>query len=393
MVRIAFIHSRFPAGGAERVTIDIARYLHSLGGYEVFVYASRINESLVGKDVEACLTIRKIPSQFIQSHRSKAIERLIVEDKVDILVQVTKSLAGIEEIKRRTGVKAILASHGEPFWQRYAITNRRQSGPVRQLLWHLYNKRRFADGTLAMKMAQERTLREYNSSDAFVVLCEAYKREIESSLGIEPSGSHMYAIENMERVVESPNFEKEKMILFCGRFENWSKRISTLLQIWARVQQRMPDWQLVLVGDGPDRAMIESQVAEMGLARVRFEGQQRDVAPYYDRASVVCLTSKTEGWPLTLSEGQARGCIGVAFGCTAGVEEILSPSGECGFVVPPFDEEQYADTLLHIASLSREQEIHIREAGVAKRAEYAPHIIAEKWRSLFDRLVESRKRD
>ena len=180
-------------------------------GVAILDTASRINKSLVGKDVEACLTIRKIPSQFIQSHRSKAIERLVVEDQVDILVQVTKSLAGIEEIKRRTGVKAILASHGEPFWQRYAITNRRQSGPVRQLLWHLYNKRRFADGTLAMKMAQERTLREYNSSDAFVVLCEAYKREIESSLGIEPSGSHMYAIENMERVVESPNFEKEKM--------------------------------------------------------------------------------------------------------------------------------------------------------------------------------------
>ena len=33
MVRIAFIHNSFPAGGAERVTVDIARYLSGLGGY------------------------------------------------------------------------------------------------------------------------------------------------------------------------------------------------------------------------------------------------------------------------------------------------------------------------------------------------------------------------
>jgi glycosyltransferase involved in cell wall biosynthesis len=242
-------------------------------------------------------------------------------------------------------------------------------------------------------MAKKRTMADYNGSDAYTVLCESYKKELAEALGLDVTTSHIYAIENPEKALERVDYEKEKMILFCGRFENWSKRISTLLQIWARVQQRMPDWRLVLIGDGPDRAMIESQAEAMGLARVQFEGQQCNVAPYYDKASVVCLTSKTEGWPLTLSEGQARGCIGVAFGCTAGVEEILSPSGECGFVVSPFDEEQYADTLLHIASLSREQEMHIREAGVAKRAEYAPHIIAEKWRNLFDRLVESRKRE
>ena len=44
MTRIAFIHNRFPAGGAERITIDIASYLSGFGKYEVFVYASRIAE-------------------------------------------------------------------------------------------------------------------------------------------------------------------------------------------------------------------------------------------------------------------------------------------------------------------------------------------------------------
>ena len=42
-MKIAFIHNRFPAGGAERITIDIARYLHDVGGYEVYVYAARVD--------------------------------------------------------------------------------------------------------------------------------------------------------------------------------------------------------------------------------------------------------------------------------------------------------------------------------------------------------------
>lgn len=388
MVRIVFIHGRFPAGGAERVTIDIARYLHSVGGYAVYVYASRVAQSLITEDIANAITIRRIPSQAIQSYRSKVVERFIVEDKIDVVVQVTKSLYGIEGIKCRTGVKTIVANHGEPFWQRYAIVNRRQSGVVRQLMWHLYNKRRFADGRLAMEMAKSRTRREYESCDAFVVLCDAYKRDMEQMLAIEAGSSHICAIENMESVVENPNLDKEKMLLFCGRFENWSKCIDRLLRIWAEVQGRLSDWRLVLVGDGPDKAMLERMAEELHLERVSFEGRRSDVAYYYDKASVVCLTSKTEGWPLALCEGQARGCIGVAFGCTAGVETILSPSGKCGFVVAPFDEKQYAETLLHIASLNKESEMQIRRDGVAKCRNYAPHIIAEKWRKLFDTLAQ-----
>ena len=106
------------------------------------------------------------------------------------------------------------------------------------------------------------------------------------------------------------------------------------------------------------------------------------------KASVVALTSQTEGWPLTLSEAQAHGCIGVAFGCTSGVKEILSPDGECGFIVPPYDEDAYAETLLKVAALDEEQERMIRTKAVDKRLQYVPEVIAEKWRFLFETLLK-----
>ena len=126
MTKIAFIHNSFPAGGAERITIDIARYLSTLDGYEVFVYATRIAASLMPEDIDRLITIRQIPSQAIQSVRSQHIEKLLLADGIDILVSVGKSIHNIRRIKERTGVKTVLACHGEPFWQRYVITHRRQ---------------------------------------------------------------------------------------------------------------------------------------------------------------------------------------------------------------------------------------------------------------------------
>ena len=386
-MKIAFIHNNFPAGGAERITVDIADYLKTIGGYEVYVYASRISESLLADERSRSYILRRIPTQAIPSRRTRQIERLIIEDGINVLVQVVKSIPGIEGIKQRTGVKSVVACHGEPFWQRHAIMHRRQKGLQNRMLWCLWNKRRFADGTLAMRMAVERTWRDYKSSDAYVVLCEAYRAETAERLGIAVEDSHIHAIENPEYPVKDVNYDKENIILFVGRFENWSKRIDRLMRIWHSVQDRMPDWQLVLVGDGADYAQIRQMAIEMQLKRVTFEGRHNNVTAYYRKASVVALTSETEGWPLALTEAQAQGCVCVAFGCTSGVSDVLSPSGECGFLLPAFDEEQYAETLMRISTMDDAECRQIRKNAVTKRSDYAPEIIAEKWRHLFARLV------
>ena len=390
-MKIAFIHNNFPAGGAERVTIDIARYLNSFDGYHVYVYASRIAEDMLTDEQRRTMELRKLPTQAVNSRRTKAIEGYLIDDGIDILVQVGKAVPGIEEISRRTGVKTVVACHGEPFWQRYAIVHRRQKGFVRKLLWYLYNKRRYKDGALAMKKAVSRTLKEYNSCDAYTVLCNSYKHETARGLGVDPDKSHIYPIENPELPVQSVNYDKEKIILFCGRFENWSKRIDRLLRVWLKVQGQLPGWRLVLVGDGEDWKRLQKLAKQLSLERISFEGRRNNVADYYSKASVVALTSETEGWPLALTEAQAHGCICIAFGCTSGIREVLAPNGECGFIVTPFDEDRYAETLLNIASLPEDEQLRIRKLAVKKRREYAPEIIASKWKTLFDDLMTGEK--
>lgn len=384
MIRIAFVHNNFPAGGAERVTIDIASYLKGFDDYEVFVYAHRIRTD-AGKHN---ITLRQIPSQAIQSRRSKAIEKFVIADKIDILVQVGKSLHDIEGIKERTGVKVVLACHGEVFWQRHAIMNRRRN---KKLLWKLFYRKRYQDGSLAMKMAQERSLHDYMTCDAYTVLCEGYRQQFEKAFDIKSSGSKIWAIENCERPVERINYDKKKTALFCGRLENWSKRIDSLLRIWQKVQYRLPDWTLKIVGGGKDEAMLREYAASLGLERVEFAGMQSDPSGFYDEASLVLMTSQTEGWGLVLTEAMARGCICMAFDCSEGVRSIFGEGALKGLCIEGRNEESYATKLLETASMTEEKIFQTRRMCVENVSRFAPEIIMSKWKKLFDTLIENDK--
>jgi len=73
-----------------------------------------------------------------------------------------------------------------------------------------------------------------------------------------------------------------------------------LVEALGRLARR--DARLVIVGDGPQRAALEAQVAESGCAdRVRFAGQQDDVAPWLSALDVFALPSyANEGVPQAL---------------------------------------------------------------------------------------------
>ena len=386
-MNIAFIHDVFPSGGAERVTIDIATYLADCGkNYNVYVYCHSITPELLTDELHKYMTIRHM-NVTSNVEKSKYIERLILSDKIDIVVQVVHRLYDIEGIKMRTGVKVVMANHGEPFWQRFRfITKAQKRNPV---AWVLYKKFWYLYCGHAMRKAVKSTRTNYDSCDAYVVLCDAYKELLCRRLKLNMAESHMFVIGNSEKPVNDVCYDKENVIMYCGRLYNGTKALDALLRIWKRIQDKIPDWKLVLVGDGPDRPLLEKQISKDKIDRVIFAGWSADVASYYRKASIVCLTSRTESWGLALTEAQAHGAIPVSFGCSDGVRSILSPSGENGFIVTPGDESEFARTLLHIISMSEEDKMRIRKNVVRKSFDYSPEQVGSLWSELFDNLVKS----
>jgi len=108
-----------------------------------------------------------------------------------------------------------------------------------------------------------------------------------------------------------------------------------LLQAIAAMDRR--DVLVLVVGDGPQRAALEALACELGLAeRVRFAGNQGDVAPWMRAMDVFCLPSyANEGVPQALM--QAMACaLPVVTTPVGSIGEIVS-DGESGVMVPPQD--------------------------------------------------------
>lgn len=386
-MNIAFCHNAFIMGGAERITLDIVQYLSTFGEkYNIFLFAPEFAKDNFPQDVVCKLTWCKTRNK--SKEKSEDVERLVKEHNIDILVEVVSHLKKVNQIKKRTGVKVIHANHGIPFWQYYQIIDVLQNTPTKRILWNLYRKFWWETLGNARRKAIRQTRRSYTESDAYVVLCDAYKAETCQVLDISQEQSHIYAINNSEKQVENPNLHKENTILYCGRFSYNDKRVDRLIRIWGQIEKQLPEWRLQLVGDGPERSNLQILTEQLGLQRVSFEGATKNPQEYYNKASIVCLTSQMEGWPLALTESLAHGCICVAFECSAGIKEILSPNGQNGFLVTPYDEEEFANTLLHICNLPEEQKTKLRLNSIKKCKDYSPSIILEQWRQLFETVVQ-----
>lgn len=90
--------------------------------------------------------------------------------------------------------------------------------------------------------------------------------------------------------------------------------------------EHLSEFELVIVGDGPDRASLERLSHERAVStRVRFLGQltQTDLAVRYGAADILVLPSSREGWPNVLLEAMAVGTPVVATN-VGGVSEIVT---------------------------------------------------------------------
>ena len=127
------------------------------------------------------------------------------------------------------------------------------------------------------------------------------------------------------------------VLLTCTGRLSRNKGLLPLLQVWQQVAPRYPHAHLILVGSG-DRSFdgCESELREYadrnGLAaRVTFTGQVDNVADYLRASDLFVLSSRSEGFGLSLAEAMAVGlpCISTA----VGIAPELMPTRASGWLV------------------------------------------------------------
>lgn len=161
------------------------------------------------------------------------------------------------------------------------------------------------------------------------------------------------------------------IILFASKLQT-RKHADHLLEAYARLCATAPNRlpYLLIVGDGEERATLESRARELALDGVRFLGfrNQSELPGFFAISDVFVLPSRHEPWGLIVNEAMAAGCA-VIVSNEVGSHADLVTDGVEGFVFPVGDIEALTAALAQVVS-SPEQTQRMRQAAKARIASW-----------------------
>lgn len=152
-----------------------------------------------------------------------------------------------------------------------------------------------------------------------------------------------------ETIVPKPNGISKKYILFFGRLEEQIKNFSLMLSAYRQSKVYEAGVSLLIIGDGADKDFILSKSKELQLEDfVEVLPFQKDITPYIQHAQSSILTSRFEGFPMSIVESLAAGIPVISVDCETGPREIIRNNLN-GLLVPNHNEQALAEAISRMA--------------------------------------------
>lgn len=177
-----------------------------------------------------------------------------------------------------------------------------------------------------------------------------------------------------------------RTILAVGRFVP-EKGFDRLVAAFSQVASRLPDCDLVILGDGPERKRLEECCEDLDVKnRVFFPGFVGNVGSWYDVASVFVLSSRLEGFPNALLEAMAHGVPAVSVDCPTGPSDIIR-NGIDGILVPENDcGTGLASAIYRVLHDENERlSMGVRAQDVTTR--FSPETVVHSWHTLLNSAI------
>ncbi len=365
----------YNSGGMERVLANKANYLTELG-YDITIITTdqkgrspyfqldpRIKNIDLGinyTDNHSKGLLQKLLSypQKQKRHKQK-LQNILLELKVDIVVSMFDNDASFM-YKIKDGSKKILEIH----FSRFKRLQYKQKG-----IWKIVN--------LLRSKADLKVVQKYHR---FVVLTHEDKSYWGNLINIE-------VIPNANSFVSSKQSDLEsKRVIAVGRYD-YQKGFDELINIWKGVHIKHPDWSLDIFGHGPLKDELQGLIDQLGLTKtINLCATVKNIEQEYLNSSILAMTSRYEGLPMTLLEAQVCGLPLVAYACKCGPRDIIK-DGINGYLIEENAQERMVEKLVYLMN-DEELRKQMGEASCKLSDNFSEDQIMQQWIDLFKKVSE-----
>ncbi|MCC2981313.1 glycosyltransferase family 4 protein [Sphingomonas sp. IC4-52] len=355
-MRVAFVLAALQAGGAERVVAEVSAGMVAKGwSVEIITFDHPDDPIYHPLDPRVSCTRLALPNQgggvrgAIRSiRRIAALRRILRERKTDTVIAFL------------TKINVIALAAGWGLGRSIIVSER--NNPLRQKAHPAWN---------------QLTSLLYAHASRIVIMSERSRQALPRA-----SRARAAIIPNPVRPSGLRKVPRTKAFVAVGRLTQ-QKGFDILLEAFAAISPSLPDWQLIIFGEGPDRDALEHQRAHLGLQdRVLLPGATPVPGSWIDKTSIFVLSSRYEGWPNALAEALAAGLPAIAFDCDFGAAEMVKDDAT-GVLVPAEDTDALACAMYSLA-LDPQRRERLGSAASRQMICYSPDRIVDRWCSLVE---------
>lgn len=352
--KITFFLAEFPAGGQEQVTLTLMQGLAERGHQIELLLLHRQGAYL--DRVPDNIRIRELPRRSRWSGYRRFLPGWPLEAGRHLagsLGLTTRPLAlhhflGLVDYIEIHRPDVLIAAHGRvPILALWAARVARQ--PVATLIIEhtIPSSLSAAQEPGRAQQRQAHLLQDmrrvYPTASALVAVSRGGARDLEDTLGLPPQSVH--TLYNPVSLDTAPNTQTVPpgnlpRIMTAARLAP-EKAQTTLLEAVAKLKAQSQPVELVILGEGPERARLQQRIQELQLQdQVHMPGWQAP-HPWLCQSRAFVLCSEYESLPTSLIEAMACGCPTIATDCPGGTREILQ-DGLHGHLVPVHDSQALA---------------------------------------------------
>lgn len=372
-------------GGISRINCNLRDAMEKRGNHCIFLSSTKREDIIPDK----CQRWLPILDQINCKMNKQWLHQFICEHKVDIIVNSSFSREAIcllDESRRGSGCKLISWIHNN-IVEYGSLLGYRNEMQLKDKYFGFFYK--ISTCGIAIRILRYLSRRKhyftaqevYRRSDKVITVCDGNIREFLFLLGHQDKERKLISINNFVPHLENEvsDNEKTRSVVWCGSVDYNLKKTNWMLQIWRSIQWTHPDWTLTIIGDGKQLASMKHYAMMIGVERVVFTGRVKP-EPYYRRASILCSTSISESFGLTIVEGMQHRIVPVAFASSAAICDVV---GYNGCLVNPFDIQMYAMELSKLMQDDSRRQI-LAEKGRIAAMLYDEEQMVKLWQKLFE---------